>query len=187
MRVQATAVLPCSLHYMYICARMNQALPATGKNRWNIKIKINGDSPYGGKNRTPNTKYVGISVPLNNRTSFSLLSPNSRQRRRFCRPTICDAPHSVPTITNSIGITIEESNLSEFSWQNNVHFSPVSFSHLLKASVMVLALRMSDCNSASFSFICRAYDSDPGLGGLHIIPIASWPVTLGDRLMEHNL
>lgn len=46
---------------------------------------------------------------------------------------------------------------------------------------------MSDCSSASFSRMCRAYDSDPGLGGLHMMPMASCPVTFGERLMEHSL
>lgn len=59
--------------------------------------------------------------------------------------------------------------------------------HLLKAPTMDLALRTSDCNSASFSRMCRAYDSDPGLGGLHMMPIAICPVTFGDRLIEHSL
>lgn len=61
------------------------------------------------------------------------------------------------------------------------------FNHLLKASVMLRARRMSDCSRMSFSFMFWAYDSDPGLGGLHIMPKASWPVTLGERLMEHSL
>ena len=59
--------------------------------------------------------------------------------------------------------------------------------HLLKASVIDLARRMSDCSRTSFSLMWLAYDSDPGLGGLHIMPSATCPVTLGDRLIEHSL
>lgn len=59
--------------------------------------------------------------------------------------------------------------------------------HLLKAAVIALALRTSDCSSSSFSRMCMAYDCDPGRGGLHMMPIASCPVTLGDRLIEQSL
>lgn len=52
---------------------------------------------------------------------------------------------------------------------------------------MDLARRMSDCSKTSFSRMCKAYDSDPGLGGLHMIPSATCPVTFGERLMEHSL
>lgn len=52
---------------------------------------------------------------------------------------------------------------------------------------MDLARRMSDCSSASFSRMCNAYDSDPGLGGLDMMPNATCPVTFGDRLMEQSL
>lgn len=61
------------------------------------------------------------------------------------------------------------------------------FLDLLKASTIDLARRISDCSSASFSRMCMAYDSDPGFGGLHMMPIATCPVTFGERLMEQSL